>query len=75
MNVNGQKIFQQHGQKLLDDGAQDALAQYNTYVIFGEVLDGMDVVDQIAAMPNAGDAEGNAAIDPVPMTTVTIDRP
>jgi len=60
---------------VLSDEAQPALAQFNTYVIFGEVIEGMDVVDEIGAMPNAGDDEGNAAIDPVAMETVTIDRP
>ena len=39
---------------VLDDGARPALEQYRTYVIFGEVVSGMDVVDQIAAMPNSG---------------------
>ena len=34
----------------------------------------MDVVDTIAAMPNAGEAAGNAAIDPVPMTKVTVSQ-
>ena len=34
----------------------------------------MEVVDQIGAMPNSG-GQSNAAIDPVAMTTVTIQRP
>ncbi len=38
---------------VLDDGARDALDQFRTYVIFGNVVSGMDVVDKIAAMPNS----------------------
>ena len=41
------------------------------YVIFGQVVSGMDVVDAIAAMPNGGEP-ANQALDPVPMTKVTI---
>jgi len=32
----------------------------------------MDVVDAIAAMPNSGSDSGNAAIEPVAMTSVTV---
>jgi hypothetical protein len=35
----------------------------------------MDAVDAIAAMPNSGQASGNAAVDPVPMTKVTVTTP
>ena len=59
---------------VLDDGAQGALAQYNTYQIIGTVTAGMDVADSIAAMPNAG-PPSNAAVDPVPMTKVTVTTP
>ena len=41
------------------------------YAIIGSVTSGMDAVDAIAAMPNTGDPN-NAAIDPVPMTAVTV---
>ena len=41
------------------------------YAIIGSVTSGMDVVDAIAAMPNTGDPN-NAAVDPVPMTAVTV---
>ncbi len=34
----------------------------------------MDVVDKIAALPNAGEAAGNAAIDPIPMTKVSVSK-
>jgi cyclophilin family peptidyl-prolyl cis-trans isomerase len=59
---------------VLGDAAGDILASYNTYQIVGRVTEGMDVVDAIAAMPNAGEAAGNAAIDPVPMTKVTVSQ-
>jgi cyclophilin family peptidyl-prolyl cis-trans isomerase len=48
------------------------------YTIFGEVTSGMDVVDQIVQMPTANDepsGEGGTALEPVPMTTVTITTP
>jgi cyclophilin family peptidyl-prolyl cis-trans isomerase len=44
------------------------------YSIFGRVTKGMDVVDAIAAMPNAG-GQTNAALDPVAMTKVTVGPP
>jgi peptidyl-prolyl cis-trans isomerase B (cyclophilin B) len=56
---------------VLDDSAADmGLAQANTYAIFGQVVDGMDVVDAIAA---AADAE--LPSDPVVMTRVTVANP
>ena len=48
-----------------------SLAPY-PYAIMGEVMSGMDVVDAIAAMPNSGDSNGNQALDPVVMTSVTV---
>jgi peptidyl-prolyl cis-trans isomerase B (cyclophilin B) len=42
------------------------------YAILGEVVSGMDVVDAIAAMPNSGEQSGNAALEPVAMTRVTV---
>jgi cyclophilin family peptidyl-prolyl cis-trans isomerase len=59
---------------VLDDGAQASLAQANTYAIFGNVTNGMDVVDAIAAMPNSG-APNNAALQPVAMDKVTVTTP
>jgi peptidyl-prolyl cis-trans isomerase B (cyclophilin B) len=58
-----------------DDAAEPALASANTYQIIGEVTAGMDVVDAIAAMPNSGQASGNAALEPLPMTKVTVTTP
>ena len=62
---------------VLDDDANGALTDPNVaypYAIMGEVTSGMDIVDQIAAMPNSGEASGNAAIDPVVMESVTITK-
>jgi cyclophilin family peptidyl-prolyl cis-trans isomerase len=60
---------------VVDDGAQPALASANTYQIIGEVTAGMDVVDTIVAMPNSGQSSGNQALDPLPMTKVTVSTP
>jgi len=57
-----------------DDKAAGALSSYNTYQIIGEVTSGMEVVDAIAAMPNAG-PPGNEAVDPVLMKKVTVTNP
>jgi cyclophilin family peptidyl-prolyl cis-trans isomerase len=59
---------------VLDDAARDALQTYNTYAIFGTVIQGMDVVDKIAAMPNSG-KPANAALQPVPIDSVTVTTP
>jgi peptidyl-prolyl cis-trans isomerase B (cyclophilin B) len=59
---------------VLDDAAEPALSQYNTYQIIGTVTEGMDVVDAIAAMPNDG-SQMSLAVDPLPMTEVTVTRP
>jgi peptidyl-prolyl cis-trans isomerase B (cyclophilin B) len=59
---------------VLDDAASQSLDQARTYVIFGNVVQGMDVVDKIAAMPNSGGQE-NRAINPVAMNTVTVQGP
>ena len=42
-----------------------------SYSVFGRVTSGMETVDAIAAMPNAG-GESNQAIDPVAMESVTV---
>jgi peptidyl-prolyl cis-trans isomerase B (cyclophilin B) len=59
---------------VLSDDARQALSSANTYAIMGHVTAGMEVADAIAAMPNSGDP-ANAALDPVPMTHVTITTP
>ena len=48
------------------------------YTIFGRVLSGMEVVDEIVNMPTANDdpgGRGGTALDPVVMERVTIQRP
>jgi len=58
---------------VLDDSAATSLAQSNQYgyAILGNVTSGMAVVDAIAALPNSG-GQDNQAVDPVPMTSVTV---
>lgn len=58
---------------VLDDSARSALAA-RTYAIIGNVVQGMDVVDQIAAGPNSGSPK-NTALLPVTMTRVTVQQP
>lgn len=53
---------------VLDDGAREALASYNTYQIIGTVTSGMEVADAIATA--AGGQE--IPTSPVPMTRVTV---
>jgi cyclophilin family peptidyl-prolyl cis-trans isomerase len=60
---------------VVDDAAQPALASANTYQIIGEVTAGMEVVDTIVAMPNSGQDTGNQALDPLPITKVTVSNP
>jgi cyclophilin family peptidyl-prolyl cis-trans isomerase len=64
-DTNGSQFFI----VLADDNGLQPL-----YSVFGHVTSGMDTVDAIAAMPNSGDP-ANAALDPVPMTTVTSTTP
>ncbi len=59
---------------VVSDNAQQALETYRTYVIFGNVTQGMDVVDQIVAGPNSG-SPNNTALDPTVMNSVTIQPP
>lgn len=59
---------------VVSDDAKDALDSFRTYVIFGKVKSGMDVVDTIVSQPNSG-SPNNAALDPTVMTSVTIQPP
>jgi peptidyl-prolyl cis-trans isomerase B (cyclophilin B) len=68
-NSQGSQFF-----VVLSDEAAGALASYNTYAIFGAVIEGMDTVDAIAAMPNSGEPS-NAALEPVAMDSVTVSNP
>jgi peptidyl-prolyl cis-trans isomerase B (cyclophilin B) len=56
---------------VLADGVKDRLPKEGGYVIFGNVLEGMDVVDTIVSRPR----QGETALDPAVMESVTIDRP
>jgi peptidyl-prolyl cis-trans isomerase B (cyclophilin B) len=56
---------------VLADSVAQELPKSGMYAIFGNVIEGMDVVDQIAAMP----ASGQNALDPIVMDRVTIQRP
>ena len=64
-DTNGSQFFI----VLADNNGLDPL-----YSILGHVTSGLDTVDTIAAMPNSG-GQANAALDPVPMTKVTITTP
>jgi cyclophilin family peptidyl-prolyl cis-trans isomerase len=67
VNSQGSQFF-----IVLADDANSSLAGATPgYAILGEVTAGMDVVDTIAAMPNAG-GESGTALEPVVMTRVTV---
>lgn len=55
---------------VLDDGAEPALASYNTYQIIGTVTSGMETADAIAAA-----ADADLPSDPVVMTDVSVSAP
>jgi cyclophilin family peptidyl-prolyl cis-trans isomerase len=56
---------------VMDDKAATALADANTYAIFGSVVDGMAVADQIyQASPGSDNVPS-----PIPMTKVTVANP
>jgi cyclophilin family peptidyl-prolyl cis-trans isomerase len=56
---------------VLDDGAREVLASYNTYQIIGHVTAGMETAD---AIRKAADGDEQPS-DPVAMTTVTVAQP
>ena len=64
-NSQGSQFF-----VVLSDGAGPILADYNTYAIFGEVVEGMDAVDAIYA---AADVE--LPTNPIAMDRVTVSTP
>lgn len=75
-NRDGSKIPDSAGSQffiLVDDSP---FLSSGGYQIFGNVIQGMDVVDQIVNAPNDGsEGEGGRALDPVIMRSVTIQRP
>ena len=72
-NRDGSKIPDSQGSQFFICLADltDRLSEAGGYSIFANVIEGMDVVDQIAAGPTDGDS----AVDPVIMNRVTIARP
>ena len=56
---------------VLDDKDGSVLSAANTYAIFGEVVEGMDVVDAIYKAANGVELPA----DPIPMTKVTVATP
>ena len=56
---------------VIADSVKDRLPEAGGYVIFGNVTEGMDVVDQIVSKPRTGETPN----DPVIMESVTINRP
>lgn len=73
-NQDGSMIPDSQGSQffiVLDNSVKDQLSESGGYAIFANVVEGMEVVDEIAA----GAASGQTAVDPVVMTRVTITRP
>lgn len=61
-DTNGSQFFITHGDPAMLPGPD--------YTLFGEVIEGMDVVDRIAA----GDAQGDQAVEPVRIRSIEIDE-
>ena len=57
---------------VLDDEAQGSLESARTYTIFGTVIEGMDVVDRIAAGETRGDGD-DTAVDPVAIESIAVE--
>lgn len=75
-NPDGSKIPDSAGSQFFILVADSSFLQSGGYAIFGNVTQGMDVVDQIVDGPNAGDeGNGGTALQPVIMRSVTIQRP
>jgi peptidyl-prolyl cis-trans isomerase B (cyclophilin B) len=75
-NRDGSKIPDSAGSQFFILVEDSSFLQSGGYAIFGNVTQGMDVVDQIVNEPNAGDeGNGGTALDPVIMRSVTIQRP
>jgi peptidyl-prolyl cis-trans isomerase B (cyclophilin B) len=75
-NRDGSKIPDSAGSQFFILVEDSSFLQSGGYAIFGNVTQGMDVVDQIVNRPNAGDeGNGGTALEPVIMRSVTIQRP
>ena len=62
-NTNGSQFFIVHGS---DVGLPPS------YTIFGQVVDGLDVVDKIATAPTRPGGEGSTPVNPARIETITI---
>jgi peptidyl-prolyl cis-trans isomerase B (cyclophilin B) len=75
-NADGSKIPDSAGSQFFILVEDSSFLQSGGYAIFGNVTQGMDVVDQIVNGPNAGnEGNGGTALEPVIMRSVTIQRP
>jgi peptidyl-prolyl cis-trans isomerase B (cyclophilin B) len=75
-NQDGSKIPDSAGSQFFILVEDSAFLKSGGYAIFGNVTQGMDVVDQIVNGPNAGnEGNGGTALQPVIMRSVTIQRP
>lgn len=63
-NTNGSQFFIMHADYALPP----------SYVIFGKVIEGLDVVDKIATAPTQPGGEGSRPVEPVKITSVTIEE-
>lgn len=61
-NTNGSQFFIMHADYPLPPN----------YVIFGKVIEGLDVIDKIATAPTKPGGEGSSPVTPVTVTSVTI---
>jgi peptidyl-prolyl cis-trans isomerase B (cyclophilin B) len=75
-NPDGSKRPDSAGSQFFILVADSSFLESGGYAIFGNVIEGMEVVDQIVNAANDGsEGDGGRAIDPVIMRSVTIQRP
>jgi len=75
-NSDGSKIPDSAGSQFFILVQDSSFLASGEYAIFGNVIQGMDVVDQIVNGPNAGnEGNGGTALNPVIMRSVTIQHP
>jgi len=64
-NTNGSQFFVVHGS---DVGLPPS------YTIFGQVIDGLEVVDKIATAPTRPGGEGSSPVNPARIETITVTQ-